>query len=84
MNKSEAYNILINEMKGISCLNAKEIDEFVSKPIESKVPTDTGALYTVEIMITKSEKNKYIISGNIHNNNSFKYELLEETLVINK
>jgi len=84
MNKSESYELLIGEMKSISDLAKTEIDEYINKTIESNVSSENGTLYTVEIKVTKKENNTYTVNGTVHNNSSYKYELLEETLVVEK
>jgi len=84
MNKSEAYEVLINEMKSIADMSAAEIYESIGKTIENDVLSESGILYTVDIKVTKKENNEYAINGNVHNNSSYKYQLLEEILVIEK
>ncbi len=84
MNKLEAYQALISEMKSIANGSTESLVKNLGAPIEIETSTKSGKHYSISILISQKNENAYLLEGNIHDNNSFKYELLEEKLEIEK
>ena len=84
MDRTEAYQILIAEMKSISNKPVEVLHGLVGKSLETESSSRSGRHYSLSIKISQKGDNTYLLEGNIHDNNSFKYELLEETLEIEK
>ncbi|WP_373033469.1 hypothetical protein [Sulfurovum sp.] len=84
VNRSQAYKLLITEIQYISQKSVEELCELSATSISTEKVTESGARYSISIKVTPKNEETYIIEGNIHDNNSFKYELLEEKIVINK
>jgi hypothetical protein len=59
-----------------------ELEDLVGKSIESDFATKEGISYSLSFNISINEKGIISVSGKIHDKNSFKFELLEETLIL--
>lgn len=84
MNKTEAYQILITEMTSIANRSTEYLVKNLDTAIEIETSSNSGKQYSIAIRISQKNENTYILEGNVHDNNSFKYELLEEKLKIEK
>jgi len=81
MNRTEAYQLLITELESVS----ENPAVFYNQYSESKYQTDktsSGKFYSIEIQVSTEDINKYKFKGNIHDNNTSKFTLLEESLEV--
>jgi len=84
MDRAEAYQVLIAEMESISLKSPESLAGLAGKSLETEHFTESGKRYSMTIKIFKRGVQTYYLEGNIHDNNSFKYDLLEESLIIEK
>ena len=83
MNKTEAYQLLITEIENISQDPFEFYEHYSETEYHINKSSKSGQLYSNEIQVDKKGNNKYIFKGNIHDNNTSKFTLLEESLIVN-
>jgi hypothetical protein len=71
-------------MQSISEKSVEELKELVDKTIETEASSQNGTHYSLSVNVKARSEAKYILEGKIHDNSSFRYELLEEKLVVEK
>ena len=81
MDRSEAYQLLITELKSVSDNPVTFYNQYSETKYECDKTSDSGKLYSIEIQVSKAA-GKYIFKGNIHDNNSSQFSLLEESLEV--
>ncbi len=74
--------MLITEMKSVSNRPTEALLKLVGGSLETEFSTESGRRYSLSIRITEKGDRTYLLEGNIHENNSFKYDLLEESLIV--
>ena len=82
MNRSEAYQLLINELESVSKSPVAFYNQHTETKYQSEKTSESGKLYSIEVCVSKTNLNKYIFKGNIHDNNTSKFTLLEESLEV--
>jgi len=84
MDRAEAYQVLIAEMKSVSLKSLASLAKLVGETVEKEHFTEAGKRYSLTVKILRKEAQTFQLDGNIHDNNSFRHELLEESLIIEK
>ncbi len=83
MDRIEAYSILNSELNVFANYSINELTKMVGESIESDFTTEKGTSYSLSFAVQKNEKGIISVQGSIHDKNSFKFELLEESLTLN-
>ena len=84
MDRAEAYKLLILEIEKASSNSQSFLESIASVPLEVEAFSDTGKRYSISLTSEKTGSSSYEVKGNIHDNNSHKFELLEEQIEVNK
>ena len=84
MDKVEAYKILIQELESIAKEPADSLVEFVGSSLETENVTQSGKHYSISVRVSQKNEKTFLLEGNIHDNDSFKYERLEEKIEVQK
>ena len=84
MDRAEAYEILISEMEKVSETSLNSLESLVLKPVEIESISNSGKRYSISIAASKSNMNKFELKGSIHDNNTYKFQLVEEIMVVSK
>lgn len=71
-------------MLGLSQLTKCFLESIASVPLEVGAFSDTAKRYPISLTSEKTGSSSYEVKGNIHDNNSHKFELLEEQIEVNK
>ena len=82
MNRSEAYQLLVSELESISENPVTFYNQHSETKYQSEKTSESGKLYSIEVCVSKINLNKYIFKGNIHDNNTSKFTLLEESIEV--
>ena len=77
MNKSNAYKILTDELEKIRSIGISDAKKVVSQSQEYVVRGESGTAYNITIKLVGNK-----LEGSISELNSFKFELLEESIEI--
>ena len=83
MDRAEAYETLISEIEKVSETSMGELESMVMKPIENESTSSSGKRYSISISVTKIDANRFKLIGSIHDNNSYKFDLVEEKMEVN-
>ncbi len=84
MDRTEAYKLLILEIEKASSRSQSFLESIAFVPLEVEAFSDTGKRYSISVISVKTGSNSYDVKGSIHDNNSHKFELLEEQIEVNK
>ena len=84
MDRTEAYKLLILEIEKASCRSQSFLESIASVPLVVETFSDAGKRYSISVTSVKTGSSSYDIKGSIHDNNSHKFELLEEQIEVNK
>jgi hypothetical protein len=84
MNRVQAYKLLISEMELIAGKSVAELKEISGTSLHSDVSTENGTRYSISVDICSGGEGAYLLKGSIHDNSSFKYDLLEEKMQVEK
>ncbi|MBT3013172.1 MAG: hypothetical protein KME41_15680 [Candidatus Thiodiazotropha sp. (ex Lucina pensylvanica)] len=84
MDRAEAYKMLIFEIEKASSKSQSFLESIATEPLEIESISDTGKRYSISISSVKTGSSSYEVAGNIHDNNSHKFELMEEKIEVNK
>ena len=77
MNREEAYKLLVSELQKIQLLGMIEAKDALLRSDKRTVRGEAGLLYTIEVKLVGDR-----LHGSIHDSNSFKFDLIEESMVI--
>jgi len=75
MNRNEAYKILCEELESVRSMGLQAAKDKLSSSNEFTRKGKSGVVYCVVIKVQDTT-----LSGTIHGNNSFRFEILEETV----
>jgi len=78
MNRNEAYNILCEELESVRNMGLQAAKDILSTSNEFTRKRGSGAVYCVAIKLEDTT-----LLGTIHDNNSFRFEMLEEAVYFN-
>tara|TARA_R110000868_G_scaffold273797_1_gene533010 strand:- start:54 stop:308 length:255 start_codon:yes stop_codon:yes gene_type:complete len=84
MDRVEAYSILNSELNLFSGYSLEELEIMEGEEIETEITTNEGTMYSLSFKVEKSQNRVISVKGSIHDNNSFKFELLEESLTLSR
>ncbi len=84
MDRIEAYSILNSELNVFANYSVNELTKMVGESIESNFTTEEGTSYSLNFTVQKNEKGIISVQGSIQDNNPYKFELLEESLTLNR
>ena len=77
MNRTEAYKLLVDELEKIRLKGIVVANTTVEESSEYVVSSDAGKAYNINLKLSDN-----VLHGSISELNSFKFELLEETVKI--
>jgi len=77
VNRTEAYKLLVNELEKIRVKGIVAANATIAESNEYIVSNDAGKAYSINLRISDN-----VLYGSITELNSFKFELLEESVDI--
>lgn len=80
MDRSEAYNLLSEEMNKLALLPPDQLTGLCDNTVEIDRNGPTGTLYRVEMDIEQTGDTQFAVIGWIHDNSAYRFSLLEERL----
>ncbi len=80
MDRSEAYALLTEEMARLSRLAPDELKALGETSIEVDRQGAGGGSYRVEMTVEQTEGGRFVVLGRIHDNDTYRFSLLEERL----
>lgn len=80
MDRSEAYTLLTKEMKKFADLAPDRFNDLREATVEMNCLGGSGILYRVEMAVEEIGGGRFAVVGKIHDNNTYRFSLLEERL----
>ena len=80
MQRVEAYTLLAEEMNKLAQLVSDKVPASRDSTVEVDRQGASGSFYHLEMLVEQIEGDRFAIVGKIHDNNSYRFSLLEERL----
>ena len=82
MDRSEAYNLLTDEMKKLTSLGPDQLISLCGKPLKIDRHGTDGTLYGLELNVEQNAIKRFVVVGSIHDHSGYRFSLLEERIEI--
>ena len=80
MDRSEAYNVLAEEMTKLTQLRPDQLTALCENTVEIDRHGASSTLYSVELSVEQKASELFVIVGSIHDNSGYRFSLLKERL----
>lgn len=80
MDRSEAYKLLCEEMEKLTQLFPDQLNNLQENDLEIDRLGHDGTRYSVILAVAPLGSDRFNIIGKIHDNNSYRFSILEERL----
>ena len=80
MDQAAAYKLLCEEMGKLAQLDPDQLNKLQESDLELSRQGPDGIRYSLILVVEPLGNDRFIVVGNIHDNSSYQFSLLEERL----